>query len=286
MAPERDGTRGTVFVPLAPSTEFDEAPRVTDPVSISMREAWERHADDWAIWARTPDHDHFFWHYNLPRFLEILPPPGELTLDLGCGEGRVGRALAERGHQVVALDASPTLVSLAASHEQPLAAVLADASSLPLPNAVADRAIAFMSLQDVDDLVGAVHELGRVVRPGGIVCIAILHPITTAGEHVDDEIESAFVLHHPYAQPRRFVDAVERDGFTMEFHSIHRPLSTYTDALHDAGFVIELLREPVPDAASIARFPRLGRQLRFPWYLHVRARRDGQPSAADVEKPG
>jgi hypothetical protein len=103
---------------------------------------------------------------------------------------------------------------------------------------------------------------------------------------VDDDIESAFVLNHPYAQPRRFVEAVERDGFTMEFHSMHRPLSAYTDALHDAGFMIELLREPVPDDAAIARFPRLGRQHRFPWYLHVRARRDATASAADVEKPG
>jgi SAM-dependent methyltransferase len=244
---------------------------VPEPDLPTMRDAWETHARDWAAWARTPDHDHFFWHYNLPRFLEIVPAPGELTLDVGCGEGRVARVLTDLGHQVVGFDASPTLTALAATHAQPTAAVNADAVALPLPDAVADQAIAFMSLLDVDDLAGAVRELGRVLRPGGVLCLATLHPISTAGDFVDDSIDSAFVVRYRYGDARRYVDRMERDGLRMEFHSMHRSLEAYTDALHHAGFLIEVLREPVPDAAAIARSPRLGRQDRVPWYLHLRA---------------
>ena len=239
----------------------------------TMRKEWERNAEDWAAWARAPEHDHFFWFYNLPRFLEIVPPPGDLTLDVGCGEGRMARILTGLGHRVVPIDASPTMATFTTTHDRALPAVVADAVSLPFPSAVADQAVAFMSLQDVDDLVGATAELARVTRAGGVLCLAILHPITTAGEHEDDSIESSFVLTHPYSEPRRLVDRVERDGFTMEFHSMHRPLAAYTDALHDAGFVIDLIREPVPDDDAIEQFPRLGRQYRFPWYLHVRALR-------------
>jgi len=239
-----------------------------------MRAAWETHSREWAAWARTPGHDHFFWHYNLPRFLEILPPAGALTLDVGCGEGRVARVLSELGHHVVALDASTTLATLAAAHEDhPVATVVADAVALPLPDGVADRAVAFMSLQDVDDLTGAVDELGRVLQPGGILCMAILHPLTTVGDFADESLDADFVVTHQYREPRRFVDQVERDGLTMEFHSIHRPLEAYTEALHDAGFVIDTLREPVPETAAIAEFPRLARQDRIPWYLHLRATR-------------
>lgn len=269
---------------LAHPPTVDEAPVVVDaelpstrpsmlPSMLpSMRAAWETHAGDWAAWARTPGHDHFFWSYNLPRFLEILPSPGELTLDVGSGEGRVARVLTDLGHHVVALDASTTLATLAAMHEtQPATAAVADAVALPLPDAVADRAIAFMSLQDVDDLTGAVDELGRVLRPGGILCVAILHPLTTVGDFVDESLAADFVVTHPYGEPRRFVDDIERDGLTMVFHSIHRPLEAYTGALHRAGFVIDLLREPVPDAAAVAEFPRFARQVRIPWYLHVRA---------------
>jgi SAM-dependent methyltransferase len=240
----------------------------------SMRDAWEEHARDWVAWARTPEHDHFFWAYNLPRFLEIVPPPGALTLDVGCGEGRVARVLTDRGHHVVGLDGSPTLASFAATHDdQPIPAVAADAAALPLPDGVADAAVAFMSLLDIDDVGGAVQELGRVVRPGGTLCIATLHPISTVGDFADDSYEAAFVVTHRYGTPRRYVDDIERDGLHMTFHSMHRSLETYVDALHDAGFVVELLREPVPDPAARERYPRLARQDRIPWYLHLRALR-------------
>jgi SAM-dependent methyltransferase len=244
---------------------------VPEPELPTMRDAWETHALDWAAWARAPDHDHFYWHYNLPRFLEIVPPAGELTLDVGCGEGRLARTLAELGHRVVGIDGSPTLATLTATHDVPMPAIAGDAAALPLPDGVADLAVAFMSLLDVDDLDGAIHELGRVLRPGGVLCLATLHPMSTVGDFADDSVDADFVVHHRYGELRRYVDVVERDGFAMEFHSIHRPLEAYIDALHRAGFVVELLREPVPDADAIARFPRLGRQARIPWYLHLRA---------------
>lgn len=136
---------------------------MSDPGLPSPREAWEHHAEQWIAYARTPGHDHCFWAYNLPRFLEILPPGRELTVDVGCGEGRVARALTGLGHRVVGLDSSPTLAACAASHsDEPVLTTVADAAALPLPNGVADRAVAFMSLQDVHDLERAVGELGRV----------------------------------------------------------------------------------------------------------------------------
>jgi SAM-dependent methyltransferase len=237
----------------------------------TLREAWEAQASAWAAWARTPGHDHFFWRYNLPQFLRIVPDPGELTLDVGAGEGRVSRVLAERGHRVVAIDGSPTLARLTATHEEPRPTIVADAAALPVADAIADRVIAFMLLQDVDDLEGAVGEMARVLQPGGVLCVAILHPMATAGAFVDDSFDSSFLVTDPYPESRRYVDVVERDGIHMEFHSTHRPLGAYTHALGEAGFVIELLVEGVPDAEYIAEHPRLNRQARIPWYLHLRA---------------
>ena len=64
---------------------------------MSRDDSWERQAERWARFARSPEHDHFFWEFNGPRFLELLPEPGRLTLDIACGEGRLGRLLRERG---------------------------------------------------------------------------------------------------------------------------------------------------------------------------------------------
>jgi ubiquinone/menaquinone biosynthesis C-methylase UbiE len=168
---------------MFPEAEQPASAPVGEPAaSTSLRRAWEVQAEAWAAWARTPGHDHFFWRYNLPRFLELVPEPGVLTVDVGCGEGRVGRILMARGHRVVALDSAATLARLAATHADPQTAVVADAAALPLRDAVADLAVAFMSLQDVDDLDLSIHEAGRVLRRGGRLCMAILHPLSTAGD--------------------------------------------------------------------------------------------------------
>ena len=46
-----------------------------------------------------------------------------------------------------------------------------------------------------------------------------------------------------YFEPKHYADPVTRDGLSMTFHGIHRPLQAYTEALADAGFVITRMRE-------------------------------------------
>jgi hypothetical protein len=56
----------------------------------------------------------------------------------------------------------------------------------------------------------------------------------------------------------------------MEFNSAHRPLEAYTEAIADAGFLIERMREPaLPDTFITQPWSR--RWQRVPLFLHVRA---------------
>src|SRR5438128_1167475 len=70
---------------------------------------WEREAENWIRWARTPGHD-AYWYYRDAFFDAIVPHGGGRALEVGCGEGRVARDLCTHGHRVTGLDASPTLV--------------------------------------------------------------------------------------------------------------------------------------------------------------------------------
>ena len=233
---------------------------------ISMRAAWDAHADEWVRWVRTPGHDSFD-RFHRDRFLDILPPPGRLTVDLGGGEGRLGRALAGHGHRVVAFDGSPALARACASHEQPVPVAVADVARVPVRSGSVDLAVAFMSLQDVDDLEAAVGEAARLLASGGCFCMAVVHPLNSAGtfrgDH--DDGEAPFVIAGSYLSSFRYRDAVEHAGLPMTFHSEHRPLGRYAAALSAAGFVIELLRE-VTDPTEGARWSRL------PLFLDLRAR--------------
>jgi SAM-dependent methyltransferase len=235
----------------------------------SLRDTWEAQAENWAAWARTPGHDHFFWDVNLPAFLELLPPPGRLTLDLGCGEGRLGRIVQERGHRVVSVDSSPTLARLAAHHEYAQHVALSDMAALPFEDECADLAIAFMSLQDVDNLGAAVHEAARVLVSGGSLCFAIVHPLNSAGAFESKEPDSAFVIRGSYLDRFRYADEIERNGLPMTFHSEHRPMEAYSHALEDGGFVVEAIREPRHPGGTGTDV----RWRRVPLFLHLRAGR-------------
>src|SRR5712691_13445294 len=94
---------------------------------------WEAEADNWVRWARTPGHD-ASWYYRDTFFDLIVPPPGRRTLEIGCGEGRVARDLAARGHRVAAVDTAHTLLRYARQEDLAGAYVLANGAALPFPD--------------------------------------------------------------------------------------------------------------------------------------------------------
>ncbi len=211
------------------------------------------------------------WDFTRPPFLRLLPPPGRLTLDVGCGEGRLGRVLQEGGHKVVGVDITFTLARAAASHSHPLSVVVADAARLPVREGVADLVVAFFSLQDIDEFAGAIRETARVLTLGGRFCFAIVHPLVDGGRFLED---GTFIFDRSYFGVWRYPDRVQRRGVEMTFHSEHRPIEAYGRALEEAGFLIEALREPMPDEASVAAHPKEERWRRIPSFLMVRARLD------------
>ena len=150
------------------------------PGGQDLASAWEESAAAWIAWARAPGHDSY-WRFHRDAFLELVPPPGRLTLDLGCGEGRLARDLKAAGYRLVGVDASPTLVAAAREADPDFDARVADAAALPFADGELDLVVAFMSLQDVDDLDGVVAECARVLEPGGRLCLAIVHPLNSAG---------------------------------------------------------------------------------------------------------
>ncbi len=238
---------------------------------MSLKTDWEANAHAFTAWARRPGHDSY-WRFHRDQFLSILPAPGVRTLDIGCGEGRLARDLAARGHRIVAVDASPTMVSMTRAADATVAVCVADAAALPLGDGSADLVVHFMSLQDIDDMPGAIAEAARVLVPRGRLCLAIVHPLNSAGHFVSEEPDSPFVIDGSYLDPRRTVDHVDRDGLQMTFHSEHRPMVDYFRALERSRFLVEALREHAVPEGAVSR-PRGRRWQRVPLFLHLRARK-------------
>ena len=110
---------------------------------------------------------------------------GTRVLDLGCGAGRHSFEAFRRGAHVVALDYSATEVAgvgtmfaaMAAEKQVPPAAaagaVRGDALSLPFADDTFDRVIAAEVLEHLPDDLGAMAELARVLRPGGLAAVTV-----------------------------------------------------------------------------------------------------------------
>lgn len=235
-----------------------------------LREAWEKNAAAWIAWAREPGHDSY-WRFHRDLFLEIVPAPSGRTLDVGCGEGRLARDLAALGHDVVGVDASPTMVAAAREAARDMELHVADAADLPFADESFGLVVAFMSFQDVDELGDAVRSAARVLSPGGRLCLAIVHPLNSAGGWAERTAASPFVIEGSYLDEFVYTDDLSpRDGLSMRFVSRHRPLEAYTEAVTRNGLLIERLREPpLPDGGLGAEHSPRWR--RIPLFLHLRA---------------
>lgn len=236
-----------------------------------MRDGWEAEAGKWAQFARTPGHDRSHDSVNLPALRELLPEPGRRTLDLGCGEGRRSRFLRSLGHRVAGADASPTMVRLAADHQNAEPAVVADAAALPFRDAAFDLVVAYMCLHDMDRMPQAVAEAGRVLERGGRLCASIPHPVNSAGSFQRRDGDAPFVIEGSYLDTGPADWAAERAGIQLTFHSEHRPVEAYSRALEGAGLLIEAIRETRAPDAVVAADPGEHRWQRIPLFLHARA---------------
>src|SRR5207253_327965 len=159
-----------------------------------------------------------------------------------------------RGHRVVGVDTSPTLLRHARDSDPEGTYVAGDARSLPFANESFDVAVAYNSLMDIEGLGEAVQEAARILRARGRFCISVTHPIPDAGQFSGREPDAPFVIAGSYLGRRRFEGTFERDGLTMTFRGRPYPMEAYARALEEAGFVIERLREPVASDASKKKF--------------------------------
>jgi 23S rRNA (guanine745-N1)-methyltransferase len=98
----------------------------------------------------------------------IGPPPGARVLDAGCGEGTLTLALAAgRGWDLGGLDLSARAIGRAARSGPDATWIVANADrALPIADASLDLVLSLFARRPA-------AELRRVVRPGGIVVIAV-----------------------------------------------------------------------------------------------------------------
>lgn len=171
--------------------------------------------------------------YALNPFEEAaLPQLSGRVLDFGCGLGNLSMALAQRGCDVLAIDASPTGVAALNARAQaarlPVTALVEDATRYE-PSEMFDSIACIGLLMFVDCPTARIvlARLQSALRPGGVLAFNVLIAGTTFMDMFDparhclwrtDEIESAFadwdvVYQHDAEFPAR-------DGLVKRFRTL------------------------------------------------------------------
>lgn len=116
------------------------------------------------------------WRTAANSAAHLLPHlrPGMRVLDVGCGPGTITGDLAAAvgpDGEVLGVDASAEVVQLAAADSTAtnVRFEVQDAMRLDLPDGAFDVVHAHQVLQHLPDPVGALREMRRVTRPGGLV---------------------------------------------------------------------------------------------------------------------
>lgn len=137
------------------------------PLETVYREQWRRIGADPEPWeldeARYPLEP-------LRRYLAT----GDVIADLGCGAGRVLKYLQWRGYACVGMDREPA--ALAALQGAPV--VCGDLRAVPFQAGRFTKVLALSVLDHIplrEERLGILRQLEALLRPGGLVCVAIGH---------------------------------------------------------------------------------------------------------------
>lgn len=95
--------------------------------------------------------------------------PGKRVLEVGCGTGLVLARLAPHAASAVGVDLSPGM--LARARDRGLEVHEGSATALPFGDHSFDVVCSFKVLAHVPDIEGALREVARVLRPGGVAIL-------------------------------------------------------------------------------------------------------------------
>lgn len=149
---------------------------------------------------------------------------GSVLLDVACGGGLLAPLVAAKGHRHLGVDIGVSMTVLARDHG--VAVVRGDVLALPFASGSVDVVVAGEIFEHVTDLATAVSEIGRVLRPGGVlVCDTLAATrrcrllLVTIGERLP-------VVPRGVHDPALFVDAARLRrlcadaGIELEVHGI------------------------------------------------------------------
>lgn len=170
-----------------------------------------------------------------------LVGPGAAVADVGCGPGQIARDLDARGLQVIGIDLSEEMITLARRLTPSVEFRVGSMLALDLPDASLAGITAFYAIVHFEptELVVAFREFFRVLRPGGLVLLSF--HIGSERVKRDELFGEAIDLEFVFFERASVEAALEEAGLSIEARIERAP---YTEVEHPSLRGYLLARKP------------------------------------------
>jgi len=239
------------------------APHDFAPLNEQAREAWNINADFWN--ERMGEGNDFHRLLIEPAQLRLLElRPGELVLDIACGNGQFARKLAQLGADVFACDFSERMIENAKArttqNAERIQYSVLDATDrgqlMALGERRFDAAVCTMALMDMASIEPLFSSLSRLLKAEGRFVFSVSHPcfnsinrlawIVEREERDGEVVDRYFMKISGYSQPEAY-RGTAMIGQPVPHTYFHRPISLLFNACFAEGFVLDGIEEPVFD---------------------------------------
>jgi SAM-dependent methyltransferase len=190
---------------------------------MSVQASYDRVADEYVRRIYDELANKPFDRQLLDRFAGRVRDAG-LVCEIGCGPGHVAKYLSDRGVPMCGVDISAAMVDCARRLNPGISFSQGDMRDLDVADGVWAAIVAFYSIIHVPraQVVAALRELGRALKPGGLLLLAF---------HIGDDL-----LHRD-----------EWWGYQVDFDVVFFQSAEMSNYLSAAGFEVDEILERDPD---------------------------------------
>ena len=209
------------------------------------------------------------WHV----LKELLPElRNKSVLDLGCGFGWHCRyAREQQARSVIGVDISEKMLQKARemTNDSLITYIKMSIEDINFSDSQFDVVISSLAFHYIKSFEAICKKVYDSLKPGGSFVFSVEHPIFTSRNEQDWYYDDKGNRLHWAVDNYQSEGLRETTFLTENVIKYHHTFSTYINDLINAGFIVRIVKEPIPSEEMLKSIPEMKDELRRPMFLII-----------------